>query len=50
MRSSLSPGGCRHGGRRCHPALAREARLLRRLLLVDVVLDAGYVVSGAVLW
>ncbi len=31
-------------------AVAREARMLRRVLLADVVLDAGYVAGGAVLW
>lgn len=31
-------------------AVAREARMLRRALLVNVVLDAGYVVGGAALW
>lgn len=31
-------------------AVAREARSLRRALLVNVVLDAGYVAGGAALW
>jgi hypothetical protein len=31
-------------------ALRREHRKLRRILLVNVGLDAGYVVGGAVLW
>lgn len=30
--------------------VADEARRLRRVLLVNVVLDAGYVVGGAALW
>ena len=31
-------------------ALAVEARKLRRVLLINVALDAGYVVGGAALW
>lgn len=31
-------------------ALAREGRTLRRVLLLNVGLDAGYVVGGAALW
>ncbi|MDN5747348.1 MAG: hypothetical protein L0H64_02285 [Pseudonocardia sp.] len=31
-------------------AVDREARRLRRVLLVNVALDAGYVVGGAALW
>ncbi len=31
-------------------AVAREVRMLRRVLLVNVVLDAGYVAGGAALW
>jgi hypothetical protein len=31
-------------------AAAREARVLRRVLLANVVLDAGYVAGGAALW
>lgn len=30
--------------------VAAESRALRRVLLLDVVLDAGYVVGGAALW
>jgi hypothetical protein len=31
-------------------AAAREARTLRRVLLLNVALDAGYVAGGAALW